>query len=96
MDFDDTLQTVGSLGTYQKRLTVIACCCYVVMAFHALSSVFITYTPDHWCKTPDVYPNTSCTPIQVSGVGLFQIYIPIGLEMFPTVHYIYVYCSYAM
>ena len=65
MDFEDTLQTVGSFGIYQKRLTVIACCCQILVAFHTLSGVYIAYTPEHWCQTPDVHPNTTCTAKQV-------------------------------
>ncbi|XP_046391762.1 solute carrier family 22 member 13-like [Ischnura elegans] len=51
-DFDDLLPLVGEFGLYQKVLfLLLAPFCFFV-GYVYFSQIFITLTPDHWCKVP--------------------------------------------
>ncbi|XP_023211273.1 organic cation transporter protein-like [Centruroides sculpturatus] len=55
MDFDDVLPTLGGFGRYQ----IILYCALLIptnfpLAFMFLSHVFVSATPKHWCKIPEL------------------------------------------
>ena len=54
-DFDDLLPAVGEMGRYQIGLFVIMCIpAAFPAAFLAFNQVFLSLTPDHWCRIPDL------------------------------------------
>ncbi|XP_067125702.1 organic cation transporter protein-like isoform X2 [Centruroides vittatus] len=55
MDFDDVLPTLGGFGRYQ----IILYCALLIptnfpLAFMFVSHVFVSATPKHWCKIPEL------------------------------------------
>ncbi|XP_071442498.1 organic cation transporter protein-like [Hetaerina americana] len=53
-DFDDLLPLLGEFGLYQKVLfLLLAPFCFFV-GYVYFSQIFITLTPDHWCKVPQL------------------------------------------
>ncbi|XP_044266487.1 carcinine transporter [Tribolium madens] len=55
LDLDDLLPQVGEFGRYQKLLLCLICLpACLPCGFCAFNQLFMTETPDHWCKTPQV------------------------------------------
>jgi hypothetical protein len=56
LDLDDLLPQVGEFGRYQKLMLWFVClpACFPC-GFCAFNQLFMTETPDHWCKTPDIF-----------------------------------------
>ncbi|EFA04375.1 Organic cation transporter protein-like Protein [Tribolium castaneum] len=53
LDLDDLLPQVGEFGRYQKLLLWLICLpACLPCGFCAFNQLFMTETPDHWCKTP--------------------------------------------
>ncbi|XP_045584002.1 organic cation transporter protein [Procambarus clarkii] len=50
--FDEALELAGSWGTWQKLVFVIADFSQIFCGMHAVSSVYLSYTPEHWCRVP--------------------------------------------
>ncbi|XP_042219669.1 organic cation transporter protein-like [Homarus americanus] len=50
--FDQVLELAGSWGLWQKKVFVISHLAQVFCAMHAVSAVFLSFTPDHWCNVP--------------------------------------------
>lgn len=55
MDLDDLLPEVGEFGRYQKLLLWLIClpACFPC-GFCAFNQLFMTETPNHWCKIPQI------------------------------------------
>ncbi|XP_042890724.1 organic cation transporter protein-like isoform X3 [Penaeus japonicus] len=51
-DFDEALELCGSWGLWQKFVFFIADFSQVFCAIHAVSSAFLSATPEHWCHVP--------------------------------------------
>ncbi|XP_076358160.1 carcinine transporter-like isoform X2 [Tachypleus tridentatus] len=55
MDLDDILPYVGKFGLYQKLIYVILCIPASIPAvFTLFNVVFISATPEHWCRVPEI------------------------------------------
>ncbi|XP_071515352.1 LOW QUALITY PROTEIN: carcinine transporter-like [Panulirus ornatus] len=55
MDFDDLLPHVGEFGRYQKLLIFFICLpACVPCGFHAFNQLFMSPTPPHWCRVPEL------------------------------------------
>ncbi|XP_023287822.1 organic cation transporter 1 isoform X5 [Orussus abietinus] len=53
IDFDEVLQHVGEKGRYQNIMYYLLCIpATLPAAFLAFSQVFVSASPDHWCKIP--------------------------------------------
>lgn len=53
VDFDALLPHIGEMGRYQLCLYLLMCIpATLPAAFLAFNQVFISATPDHWCKVP--------------------------------------------
>jgi hypothetical protein len=52
VDFDDMLPHLGEFGRYQKMLFLLLAPFMFFVAFVYFSQIFITLTPDHWCRVP--------------------------------------------
>jgi len=52
VDFDDVLPHLGEFGRYQKMLFLLLAPFMFFVAFVYFSQIFITLTPDHWCRVP--------------------------------------------
>lgn len=48
--FDEALRLAGNWGFWQKKVFIIAHMSQVFCAIHAVSSAFLSFTPDHWCR----------------------------------------------
>ncbi len=55
IDFDSVLEYLGAEGRYQTVLYYLLCIpATVPAAFLAFNQVFLSATPGHWCKIPDL------------------------------------------
>ena len=54
VSFDDILVEVGPFGRSQKRSLLLLCLASMPMAWVYVGIVFQGYTPEHWCKQPEV------------------------------------------
>lgn len=52
--FEDILSLVGDKGRWQYKIFLLTWIEGVLIGFHHLSSVFLGYTPKHWCKLGDL------------------------------------------
>jgi len=50
--FEDLLSLVGDKGKWQYRTTLFTWIEGVIIGFHHLSSVFLGFSPKHWCASP--------------------------------------------
>ncbi|XP_039764385.1 carcinine transporter [Pararge aegeria] len=59
IDLDDVLPKIGEFGVYQKLLLWFVCLpACLPCGFCAFNQLFMTDTPDHWCKVPELYNMT--------------------------------------
>ncbi|XP_069995090.1 organic cation transporter protein [Penaeus vannamei] len=58
-DFDEALELCGSWGLWQKLVFFITDFSQVFCAIHAVSSAFLSATPEHWCRVPGVNAETT-------------------------------------
>ncbi|KAK3862992.1 hypothetical protein Pcinc_031196 [Petrolisthes cinctipes] len=56
--FDTALELAGSWCRWQKRVFVIASCSQIFSAIHAILAVFLSFTPDHWCRVEGLETET--------------------------------------
>lgn len=55
IDLDDVLPKIGEFGIYQKFLLWFVCLpACLPCGFCAFNQLFMTDTPDHWCKVPEL------------------------------------------
>ncbi|KAJ0181916.1 hypothetical protein K1T71_002638 [Dendrolimus kikuchii] len=55
IDLDDVLTKIGEFGLYQKLLLWFVCLpACLPCGFCAFNQLFMTDTPDHWCKVPEL------------------------------------------
>ncbi|XP_076239477.1 organic cation transporter 1 [Calliopsis andreniformis] len=55
IDFDEVLVHVGEKGKYQNIMYYLLCIpATLPAAFLAFSQVFVSASPDHWCKVPEL------------------------------------------
>lgn len=55
MEFEDILEDIGGFGLYQKILFVVFMPpAFLVIPWFAMSLIFLTSTPDHWCYVPEI------------------------------------------
>lgn len=55
IDFDEVLVHVGEKGKYQNIMYYLLCIpATLPAAFLAFSQVFVSASPDHWCKIPEL------------------------------------------
>ena len=67
-DFDDFLPVIGANGVYQRGLFISMCLpASLPAAFLAFSQVFLSYTPDHWCRIPEL---TGLPPKRVKDLAI--------------------------
>jgi OCT family organic cation transporter-like MFS transporter 4/5 len=52
--FEDILSLVGDKGRWQYKIFLLTWIEGVLIGFHHLSSVFLGYTPKHWCQLGDL------------------------------------------
>jgi OCT family organic cation transporter-like MFS transporter 4/5 len=52
--FEDILSLVGDKGRWQYTIFLLTWIEGILIGFHHLSSVFLGYTPSHWCKLGDL------------------------------------------
>lgn len=53
IDFDDVLSHIGERGRYQHVMYYLLCIpATIPAAFLAFSQVFVSASPEHWCKVP--------------------------------------------
>lgn len=53
MIFDEILERIGPYGLYQKRVLFLATLVAIPVAMHAVGSVFLAASMDHWCSVYD-------------------------------------------
>lgn len=55
IDFDVVLQHIGEKGRYQNVMYYLLCIpATIPAAFLAFSQVFVSASPDHWCRVPEL------------------------------------------
>ncbi|XP_037077485.1 carcinine transporter-like [Pollicipes pollicipes] len=55
IDFDNVLLEIGERGRYQQIMYLLLCIpATIPAAFVAFNQVFISGTPDHWCRVPQL------------------------------------------
>ncbi|KAK7077260.1 hypothetical protein SK128_013691, partial [Halocaridina rubra] len=55
MDFDEILPDIGEYGTYQKLiLWFLLLPGTMPCGFHAYNQLFMAFTPEHWCRVPEL------------------------------------------
>lgn len=55
MEFDDLLPEIGEFGPYQKWIYFLLCIpATLPSVFTLFNSIFISATPDHWCRVPEL------------------------------------------
>ncbi|KAM7283373.1 carcinine transporter [Ixodes scapularis] len=55
MDFDDLFPHIGEFGLYQKWTYFLLCIpATLTSVFTLFNSIFISATPDHWCRVPEI------------------------------------------
>uniref|UniRef100_A0A1B6CMW4 Major facilitator superfamily (MFS) profile domain-containing protein n=1 Tax=Clastoptera arizonana TaxID=38151 RepID=A0A1B6CMW4_9HEMI len=55
IDFDDVLVRIGEKGRYQTVMYYLLCIpATIPAAFLAFSQVFVSASPDHWCRIPSL------------------------------------------
>lgn len=55
IDLDDLLPKIGEFGLYQKCLLWLVCLpACLPCGFCAFNQLFMTDTPDHWCRVPQL------------------------------------------
>lgn len=55
IDLDDVLPKIGEFGIYQKFLLWFVCLpACLPCGFCAFNQLFMTDTPDHWCRIPEI------------------------------------------
>ncbi|KAG8261566.1 organic anion transmembrane transporter activity protein [Homalodisca vitripennis] len=55
VDFDDVLVQIGERGRYQNIMYYLLCVPATLPAvFLAFSQVFVSASPDHWCRLPSL------------------------------------------
>ncbi|XP_078412827.1 solute carrier family 22 member 2-like [Cetorhinus maximus] len=52
--FDDLLQEVGEFGIHQKAVFFLICVATAVFSYLYVGIVFLSVTPNHWCRSPGV------------------------------------------
>lgn len=50
--FDEALRLAGNWGFWQKKVFFISHMSQVFCSIHAVSSAFLSFTPEHWCRVP--------------------------------------------
>eukprot|EP00061_Rhincodon_typus_P016129 g44178.t1 len=82
MDFDIIIPRIGGFGRYHKRLAAAACLPNLLLAFSFFSDVFLSRTPDHYCR-----PDPQLLPLalrNLSGSVLnYSLPLRSGSEPFP-------------
>ncbi|KAH9525170.1 hypothetical protein Btru_000526 [Bulinus truncatus] len=58
MKFEDVINELGELGTYQKRVFLLASLVSIPAAFQMLGVVFVLAVPDHRCAIPELDNDT--------------------------------------
>ncbi|KAK8733494.1 hypothetical protein OTU49_006327 [Cherax quadricarinatus] len=77
--FDEALEMAGSWGLWQKRVFIISHFSQVFCAMHAVSSAFLSFTQEHWCRVPGLEEALDqLEDPSVSSVSLKNISIPWG------------------
>ncbi|XP_034934659.1 organic cation transporter protein-like [Chelonus insularis] len=65
IDFDDVLLHVGEKGRYQNIMYYLLCIpATLPAAFLAFSQVFVSASPEHWCKIPELENMTSLMTLE--------------------------------
>ncbi|XP_051168668.1 organic cation transporter 1-like isoform X1 [Leptopilina boulardi] len=65
IDFDEVLLHVGEKGRYQNIMYYLLCIpATLPAAFLAFSQVFVSASPDHWCKIPELDNLTSILSLE--------------------------------
>ena len=64
MQFEEIVQKLGGFGRYQRRMYFLLCLIAIPNAWHAIGSVFLAATTDHWCSVPSV-PGFNCTDLDI-------------------------------
>lgn len=55
IDFDDVLHHIGERGLYQQIMYYLLCIpATIPAAFLAFSQVFVSASPEHWCRVPSL------------------------------------------
>lgn len=55
IDFDDVLLHIGERGKYQNIMYYLLCIpATIPAAFLAFTQVFVSASPDHWCRVPEL------------------------------------------
>lgn len=55
IDFDEVLQHIGERGRYQQIMYYLLCIpATIPAAFLAFSQVFVSASPEHWCRVPSL------------------------------------------
>jgi hypothetical protein len=55
IDFDDVLHHIGDRGLYQQIMYYLLCIpATIPAAFLAFSQVFVSASPEHWCRVPSL------------------------------------------
>ncbi|XP_054275227.1 organic cation transporter 1-like [Macrosteles quadrilineatus] len=75
VDFDDVLVQIGERGRYQHVMYYLLCIpATLPAAFLAFSQVFVSATPDHWCRIPSlehfIFGGLPLSPEQQRFVGV--------------------------
>ncbi|XP_072437346.1 solute carrier family 22 member 2-like [Chiloscyllium punctatum] len=52
--FDDLLIEVGEFGVHQKTIFSLICLATAIFAYLYIGTVFLAFTPNHWCRGPGV------------------------------------------
>ena len=60
MQLEEIIQKLGGFGRYQKQVYFLLCLIGIPNAWHAIASVFLAATTDHWCSVTSV-PGFNCT-----------------------------------
>lgn len=90
MQFDNILQQVGGSGPYQiLMLCLLLIPASITSAFLVFSQLFITASPDHWCKIP--YFNNSTGKILLMPEEQRKIAIPTINEKYDNCHMYSIY-----
>ncbi|XP_076629444.1 organic cation transporter 1 [Colletes latitarsis] len=65
IDFDEVLVHVGEKGKYQNIMYYLLCIpATLPAAFLAFSQVFVSASPDHWCRVPELENLTELMTLQ--------------------------------
>ena len=65
MGIESILTKIGGFGRYQRQVYFLLCLYAIPCAWHAIASVFIFATTDHWCSVSDV-SGVNCAELSLS------------------------------